>query len=285
MKELPRFLSFILLSLSSVIYYLLNFLEGFTQHKLSIYFYHIFSNKLNPVVEAGGIYFDAGSRIPFVRALTLFTKEPETISWIDSYIEVGDVLYDVGANVGVYSLYAAHSTPKTKVVAFEPEASNYSLLNKNIQLNNLDGQIMALNIALNDKNMISYLNLGGLRPGRSGHSFHESKDSNHRLFSPYFRQGVMGLSLDTLLRDYHLPFPNHIKIDVDGNEQKIIAGMKNILGDKRLKTVAIEANVGLSEHIKLKEMMSLNGFSLMENEEYINKEYMATGFLNLFFCR
>jgi len=269
---------------SKVLVRLLGLVDSFAKKNISIHFYHVISKKINLIVSVDEILFDVSERIPFKRAESLLTKEPDTIKWIDDHVRRGDVLYDIGANVGCYSLYAAIKK-NAQVVAFEPEASNYYFLNRNIQRNKVGDKIMALNIALNDKDMVSYLNLGGLRPGRSGHSFHESKDANHRDFLPHFRQGVLGLRLDNLVRNYHLPFPNHIKIDVDGNEHKIIAGMRIILADKRLKTVAIEVNVGLSEHIQLKEMMSLNGFSLMENEEYLNKEYMATGFLNLFFCR
>lgn len=263
---------------------LLRVVDLLISKNISIHFYHMISSKINLIASVDGILFDASARIPLIRAETLLSKEPDTIKWIDDNIHDGEVLYDIGANVGVYSLYAAVKK-NAKVISFEPESSNYFFLNKNIQLNKLDDRIMALNIALNDKDMISYLNLGGLRAGRSGHSFHDAKDSSHELFTPCFRQGVFGLSLDTLLRDYHLPFPNHIKIDVDGNERKIITGMKNVLSDKRLKTIAIEVNINLPEHNYITKIMKSNGFSLLEDERYINKKYMATGFLNLFFCR
>ena len=269
---------------SEVLVRLLRVVDLLANKNISIHFYHTISRRINLIASVEGILFDSSERIPFKRAESLLTKEPDTIKWIDEHIRDGEVLYDIGANVGSYSLYAAIKK-NAQVVAFEPESSNYYFLNRNIQLNKVDDKIMALNIALNDKDMISYLNLGGLRAGRSGHSFHEAKDENHELFTPCFRQGVFGLSLDTLTKDYHLPFPNHIKIDVDGNERKIITGMKNVLSDKRLKTIAIEVNIKLSEHNSITKVIESNGFSLLEDECYINRQYMATGFLNLFFCR
>lgn len=80
------------------------------------------------------------------RARTLFTKEPETIEWIDDFQE-GDVFWDVGANVGVYTLYAA-TTHKLQVLAFEPSASNYLLLNRNVEINKLSDRVRAYCVGL-----------------------------------------------------------------------------------------------------------------------------------------
>ena len=82
------------------------------------------------------------------RARTLFIKEPETIEWIDTF-EEGDVLWDIGANVGVYSLYAA-IIKKADVLSFEPSASNYFILNKNIEINDLSEKVRAFCIAFSD---------------------------------------------------------------------------------------------------------------------------------------
>ena len=78
------------------------------------------------------------------RAETYETKEPDTIEWIDSFFREGDVIYDIGANIGQYSLYAAKKLKgNCRILAFEPEALNYSKLNKNIVLNNLTDSITA----------------------------------------------------------------------------------------------------------------------------------------------
>ena len=61
---------------------------------------------------------------------TLFSKEPITLAWIDTFKD-GETLYDIGANVGMYTIYAAVMR-KANVYAFEPEALNYAELNKNI---------------------------------------------------------------------------------------------------------------------------------------------------------
>ena len=78
--------------------------------------------------------FEVSNYIPYTRAVTLFTKEPETIAWIDDRVLPGDVFYDIGANIGVFSLYSA-KVKKATVIAFEPHAKNYGILNENIFLN------------------------------------------------------------------------------------------------------------------------------------------------------
>ena len=83
------------------------------------------------------------------RANTFSTKEPDTLAWIDSFFRPGDVIYDVGANIGQYALYAAKRFSKElKILAFEPEALNYAKLNKNIVLNDMVGTITPYCLAL-----------------------------------------------------------------------------------------------------------------------------------------
>ena len=69
------------------------------------------------------------NKITEFRARTFHEKEPETLEWIDS-IGKEETLWDIGANVGLYSMYAAQKG--LKVLAFEPSPANYHLLNSNI---------------------------------------------------------------------------------------------------------------------------------------------------------
>ena len=68
------------------------------------------------------------------RVETLLTKEPATIDWLNR-LDSSSILLDVGANVGMYSIYAS-ALRGSKVFAFEPESQNFSILVKNIFLNN-----------------------------------------------------------------------------------------------------------------------------------------------------
>jgi len=186
----------------------------------------------------GPIKFYCLGALPLWRARTLFTKEPETIEWIDSFAE-GDVLWDIGANVGIYSLYAAVHR-HIRVVAFEPSAGNYYLLNRNIELNGIDDRVEAYCIALSDESGIRALNMQMTELGGALSSFGEPVDSFGKRFTPGFRQGMIGYTIDGFVGAFDPPFPNHVKIDVDGIEDRIIAGAAKALADPRLKSLSVE---------------------------------------------
>lgn len=209
------------------------------------------------------------------RARTMFTKEPETIEWIESFHE-DETLFDVGANIGLYSIYAAKRG--VKVIAFEPESQNYALMNKNLYLNKISGQIICLNVALSDRDNLDYLYLSTLQPGGALNNFGEAVDWKHEHFVPIFEQGVISFSLDSFLHRFHEYFPTHIKIDVDGLEGKIIKGAKKTLKDRRLKTLLVEINESLPEDLDLVQFIESSGLKylkkkrsqLVEDEEFRN---------------
>ena len=95
------------------------------------------------------INFTIKNNSTFWRGRTLLTKEPITIEWIKSF-KKNSVFYDIGANMGVYSLYAAISS-KVRVYSFEPESLNFSCLNLNISDNRFNDKIIAFPIAISDK--------------------------------------------------------------------------------------------------------------------------------------
>ena len=159
-------------------------------------------------------------------------KEPMTEKWIDSF-NSEDVFWDIGANVGVYSLYAAFRVG-CKVFSFEPVYHNYNILNRNIAINNMGENITAYCFSLHDKFEIDKIHLRNLYSGSSGSDF--SIKSNETSFS----QGSLGFPIDDLVD--HIAFPNHIKIDVDGNEKFIVKGMSKTLSNDNLKSVLIEIN-------------------------------------------
>lgn len=208
-------------------------------------------------VNGMSINFDANDELHLLRAQWLNTKEPETLAWIDTF-DHGDLFYDIGANVGVFSLYAALHRD-CQVYAFEPEAKNYACLNKNILLNSLGRRVKALNVALHDQTTIEFLNLHDLTSGSALHSVGEPIDSRGQRFEPKFEQAVLAFSLDDFIRVFSAPVPQHVKIDVDGNELKIIEGALKTLSDHRCRSVQIEIN---QDDHALRGRMKECGFSL-----------------------
>ncbi len=226
-----------------------------------------FAEKLNPIyriVRKGEEYiFSCPNEVTRWRVETYFTKESETIEWIDTFKE-GEVFFDIGANIGLYSIYAAKKG--VQVIAFEPESHNYALINKNVYLNNCKDNIMCLNIALSDKDCLDYLYIPVLQEGGALNSFGDAVDWEYKRFTPNYKQGIISFSLDYFLSQYLTYFPTHIKIDVDGIEPKIVKGAEKTLKDSRLRSLSIEINEDIAEHIELVDILRSNGFSSLHKK-------------------
>lgn len=199
------------------------------------------------------------------RLRTLFSKEPITLAWIHTFNE-GETLYDIGANVGMYTIYAAVMR-KASVHAFEPEALNYAELNKNIYLNELHGQVLGYCVALSDIDKIDRLLLSDFGLGISYHDFEENSWTGDKEFAADWKvskdnrraQGCIGHRLDTL-REEGLPAAHHIKIDVDGLEHRVIEGMIDTLRQPDLKSVLIEINFDNPKNLAIVDRMAELGW-------------------------
>ncbi|BAS00149.1 putative protein [Blastochloris viridis] len=200
----------------------------------------------------------ARNKKTFNRAKKTALREPDTVNWLNS-IPDGAVLWDIGANVGVFTLYAAVARG-AEVIAFEPSAANYYLLNRNIELNALDGRVRALCLAVARHPGIDTLNMITTDFGGALSAFGTTTDSFGAEFQPAFRQGMVSFSLDDLAKS-QLPFPSHIKIDVDGIEKDIVEGGPAFFRDPRLRSAIIELDPARPDLVDaVGEMMRSYGF-------------------------
>lgn len=215
------------------------------------------------------------------RVRTLFSKEPITLAWIDTFAE-GATLFDIGANVGMYTIYAAQMK-SARVYAFEPEALNYAELNKNIFLNDLHGRVLAYCLALSDVDKVDQLLLSDFGLGISYHDFQENSWTEDKVFAPDWTarkdnrraQGCLGRRLDSLVAE-GLPVPDHIKIDVDGLEHRVVEGMIDTLADSAVKTVLIEINFDNPRNIEIIERMEQLGWRFSWEQLRINRRVKFT---------
>jgi FkbM family methyltransferase len=219
------------------------------------------------------------------RVDSLFTKEPDTIEWIGGF-QPGEIFVDIGANVGMYTIWAA-KTRGVRTFAFEPESQNYALLCRNIVMNGLMEHVVAYCLALSDTASYSLLHLSQFQPGGSCHSFGEMIDHNLEHRDTKLSQGCISTTLDTLVAGGVLPTPNHIKIDVDGLEHKVLAGCRSVLADRSLKSVLVEINTNLEQHRKIIADMKAIGFDF--SEQQVARSRLTDGAFkgvgNYVFCR
>lgn len=209
-----------------------------------------------PNARYHGLVFLTPNRHCAWRVASLDTKEPDTIRWLAQMRE-GEVLYDVGANMGQYSLIAAKRG--LRVHAFEPESQNFALLMRNIYINNLGNRVTAWPLCLSDTEKCDTFHVQSLMPGGSCSSF--GSEVNYHLQHKNYavHQGSMSVRMDDFaeLRGD----PHHVKIDVDGFEHLVVAGMRDLLRKSLfLRSVLVELNTALPEHLAIYDVMAEYGF-------------------------
>jgi FkbM family methyltransferase len=171
------------------------------------------------------------------RAETYATKEPETLEWIQQHLGDGDAFFDVGANVGLYSLFAAKINPRATIYAFEPAYMNYARLCNNIELNALSN-IVPCNFPLSDTVGFGLFHLQDTQAGSALHFLGETLNAGAGAHA--FRQGALSTTLDALVQGCGLPPPALLKIDVDGIEERILKGAEATLQSGSVRTILVE---------------------------------------------
>ena len=201
------------------------------------------------IIETAGIKFVVDNDIERYRAETLLTKEPGTIRWLDR-MGPGDVLYDVGANIGCYTLYAAKRG--VKVYAFEPHVGNAWKLMQNIATNGLAGKVSVFTSPLHKERGFGDFFYISTKSGSSGSQLGHTQSENGREFKAEAVESKYALTLD----DFGIPKDGYIKIDVDGNEASILRPVASTL--RRAKSIQVEIHPGVDAE------PLLPGFKLVE---------------------
>ena len=203
------------------------------------------------------------------------SKETHTLAWLDKFLLPGDVFFDVGANVGVFSLYAAaKSNLQTKVYSFEPEAMSFAQLSRNIYWNKFQGVIIPYCLALSDSSKLGQLFLEQFRVGGSVHQFDRQLDQHERQFKPAHVQGCHSITIDSIVENSAVQLPNHIKIDVDGLEEEVILGAQKTLANKTVKSVQIEISDIGGKAERVSKIFTDRGF-VLANKDF-EKELLDT---------
>jgi len=182
--------------------------------------------------------FASPNRLALYRADSFSTKEPETLEWIDD-LPSSCVLWDIGANVGLYSIYAA-KTRAARVYAFEPSVFNLELLARNIHLNKVTENVCIVPIALSSSTNFNYLRMTTTEWGGALSTFEKDFGWDGKKLNVTFDYQTIGISLDEVGTSLNLQTPDYIKMDVDGIEHFILQGGKKLLST--IKGILIEVN-------------------------------------------
>jgi FkbM family methyltransferase len=160
--------------------------------------------------------------------------EKEILSTFLSKLQPDDVVWDVGASYGIYSLFAGKEFPSIKVYAFEPEPKTFKLLNKNLRLNGIDN-VIPKNYGLGDIDGAAILHTSS-SANIGTHSLVQRNDYpvSEKGISVEIRKG------DCIITTGTIETPSIVKIDVEGAELNVLKGMKEILSNPKLRIVQIE---------------------------------------------
>lgn len=172
--------------------------------------------------------------------------EPETVAWIES-LPADAVLWDIGANIGLYALFAAKRG--VRVAAFEPSAASFAAMVRSAEANGLDRMIDAYCLALDEQPGLARLEMAN---SAAGHSMHSLTAAPGR-----FSQAVPAISIDRLIADFAALPPTHIKLDVDGLEPAILRGGRDALAGVREVLVEVEGTAAEAEIPALLEQAGL----------------------------
>jgi len=178
------------------------------------------------------------------RATSAMHNEPGTLRWIRDAVSPGDVFYDVGANIGVFALAAAHRTgPTGRVIAFEPHAATVEALLQNVALNGLGERIDVLSCALHSESGHRSFLYRSLAAASGLSQIDATCDPHGRDVAPVAHEIKAVAAADDLVADGTIARPDVVKIDVDGNELAVLEGMEGLLtGPGRPRSVQVEVN-------------------------------------------
>lgn len=212
------------------------------------------------------------------RVKTFSSKEPETLSWIESF-RPNAVFWDVGANVGLYSCFAG--IRGNKVFSFEPSMFNLEILARNISINALSDSVTIIPNAVSDKNGAETMKLTSTDWGGALSSFGVDHGWDGNPIKTEFDYITLGASLDRFASDFQLPAPTYLKIDVDGIEHLILKGAEQTL--RHVKSLLVEINEDFPDQADhCTDILKASGFTLVSKSQSDMMARSSAGFASCF---
>lgn len=212
-------------------------------------------------------------------------KEAETVAWIEEMAEKYSTIYDIGANVGAYSLIGGALLNKKggKVYAFEPVSSNFTELCENIKRNELTGSIVPVNIALSNVSGMDYFEINQFQSGSAMHKGLSKRGENaqQKKAEEKFGFWVNRMRLDDFVLCSSVIFPDCIKLDVDGHELEVLMGAEATLADPRCKSIILENDENDPITPQISAFIEKKGFTLQKK----NYHHGSDGIYDLVYAK
>jgi len=222
------------------------------------------------------LYYEKSQHLIFLRNKTI-RYDKKIQKKILEILNEGDMIFDLGANIGQYALFFSNAVGDSgNVVSVEPEINNYAFLQFNSNINRCSN-IFCLNIGIGKEKGERMLYSDSLTGGRKSSFFVEETGGNYR----GKRRLVPVLTYDDLVREFGSP--QFVKIDVEGAEVVILEGIIDIPEDTSfLIEVRGSSKEFVFNYFSEKGFdcycAEMENFNLLENIDQING-----GVINLLF--
>lgn len=217
-----------------------------------------------------GLRFRPESLIEYKRVRRPSAMPGPMLRWLES-LEADAVFYDIGANTGAMSLAAARAARgRVRVVAFEPAADSFAALVRNVAVNGLQDVVTPLHVALSDRTGVQPFHRASLGAGTALHALGSPVDYARNPFTPAAVEQVLAFRLDDLVQFAGLPRPTHIKLDVDGLEDRVLAGSEVVLtsGPCQVFTEVVAVTEGDPHPERVIGFLSARGFRVTEHVDH-----------------
>ncbi len=216
-----------------------------------------------------------------LRVKRFYSKEPGTLEWIDNFNNDNIIFWDIGSNIGLFSIYASIKHKKIKVYSFEPSTSNLRVLSRNISINNLQEKIIINQFPLTLKhNTYQILKETRFQEGCASNSFGEDFGFDGNKIYEKNSYKVFGNNINNLIENKILEIPDYIKIDVDGIEHLILEGADKYLNSDKIKSISVELNEDfIDQKTRVKKILLDNNFlfvSKNKGEDNPNSKILST---------
>jgi len=246
---------------------------------------------IKTIEKDGKVYFKmyCENGIEEYRYDSFWFKECETLSWLESFKD-GEAFFDIGANIGIYSLYCASLYPNSQIYAFEPMPKNFIRLLQNVELNGFKN-VHCFNVAFDEKHYpcprFEKIYVPRDEVGQSGTQINSPVDEQGDKFQSQTEYLIQHLSFLNFMEDFDMG-DYHVKIDVDGHEKEIVEGMYWELENIRMKSFLIECNDGgtLKEDVEwVYQYTTDNDFNNHPNHSRIRRKKEGIKAENVIFTR
>ena len=200
--------------------------EGYLRTK-----YHISNGKTRARIGGVRPYFNCNSYPEYKRVSMLMNEEPIVLDLINE-VNTEDVLFDIGANVGIYSTFVGKRLNEGTVVVFEPEPANMEAAQRHLERNDIS--YIAKKLALSSQDGSAFLDIERDQVGEGRHQLIDKNTKNAIEI-----EMVQG---DELINSGEIPQPSIVKIDVEGSEVDVLRGLSESLSNSKCRTVYCETH-------------------------------------------